>query len=69
MIKYQIITSNGIDVREKEDEAALIDIQEYVIRHHPWLYLDGQDSNANTITLEQLKSSQMIVLTHSILGG
>jgi hypothetical protein len=58
-----------MDIREKEDELALSDIQDYVKRHHPWLYLDGQDSNAKNITMDQLKNAQLIVLTHSILGG
>ena len=69
MIKYQIISSTGIDVREKENEAALADIQEFTQRHHPWLYLDGQPANPTEITLEALKKAQMVVLSHQILGG
>jgi hypothetical protein len=69
MIKYQIISSTGIDVREKENEAALADIREYTQRHHPWLYLDGQPANPVEVTIDALQNAQMIVLTHTILGG
>lgn len=69
MIKYQIITSTDIDTREKEDDAALQDIQEFVNRHHPWLYLDGQPTNTDNLTIDALKNAQSITLTHTILGG
>jgi hypothetical protein len=69
MIKYQIITSTGLDVREKNSAEAMLDIRDYSKRHHPWLYLDGQPTNPDTLTEEQLQSAQMVVLTHTILGG
>jgi hypothetical protein len=69
MIKFQIITTNGIDVQEKEDEQALIYIQEYVKRHHPWLYLDGQPTNTDEVTINQLQDAQFIVLSHVTMGG
>lgn len=58
-----------MDIREKNDEEALKDIQTIVERNHRWLFLDGQEVNAKTVTLEQLQQAQIITLTHTTLGG
>ena len=69
MIKYQIISSSGIDVREKEVKEALADILENAEKHNLWLYLDDAPMSPKTVTAEMLGAAQMIVLTHTIQGG
>jgi hypothetical protein len=70
MIKYQIISSTGIDVREKNDAVeALQDIRSVAEQHHLWLYLDGAPTSHASLTQDDLSKAQMIVLTHTILGG
>jgi len=68
-VTVRVVSSRGHDEWVDIPEIALSRIQNEVNTSKKWLYIDGVQQNANTLTVDKLISAEYIILTNALVGG
>lgn len=68
-VKVRVVSSRGHDEWVDIPELALSRIQSEVNTSKKWLYIDGVQQNANTLTVDKLLSAEYIIMTNALVGG
>lgn len=68
-VTVRVISSKGHDEWSDIPEIALSRIQSEVNTSKKWLYVDGQQTNASSLTVEKLLNAEYVILTNALVGG
>ena len=68
-VHVDIISSAGHTEYEGASDAAVTEIRRYVQKDGKWLYLDGDYTDADTLTAQDLEEAEDITLTNALAGG
>jgi hypothetical protein len=68
-ITVRVVSSRGHDEWQDVPEIALSRIQNEVANSKKWLYIDGVQQNANSLTVEKLLDAEYVILTNALVGG
>lgn len=68
-ISIKELTSIGPAEHTKPLTEAIDFLKQKTSQNAMWLFVDGNETNADTVTADQLAAAQTIVLTNKLLGG
>jgi len=68
-VKVKIVSSRGHDEFESSPTMVLDKIKEETKDNKKWLYLDGAQSNPDSISIDDLIEASDVTLTNALVGG
>ena len=68
-VLIKVVSSRGHDEFEDYPNAALERVLDQCRNHSKWCYIDGIQTNPNSLTVDMLINAADITLTNALVGG
>ena len=69
LVKFRVIESTGFSKHEKPAKEAFEFIKSYMEKNESWLYINGNVTSPDSLTIELLDNADNVAVNNIIVGG